>query len=315
MLGSRHEILLYAPEGEPPAGVTLVPCLTDDERQAIFGEDDPNRLPDWPTNEQSLPFNLNVIQNLREQVHHGDIVLLVAGRGAQIITAALPKFLYAEPFVGYEGILDNTHRAFESYAWMHAVYGRKQIKDIAWFDTVIPPFCDLGDFPIVNEGNGEYLLFLGRLIRRKGPHIAAEIAKASGLPLYVAGAGGEMKDGVLYGNGVKLEGVTHLGPVNVQGPRVSHGWSSGLALPDDLPGARRQRCDRGNDGRDAGHHGRLRSFLRNGRAWRQRVPFPNAAGGCRSGKKHRQTGSGKDQSPRRAQLLAGSGRVTVRSLV
>jgi glycosyltransferase involved in cell wall biosynthesis len=102
---------------------------------------------------------------LSEEVNRGDIVLLVAGRGAKIIADALPKNLYAEPFVGYEGILDNTHRAFESYAWMHAVYGRKQIKDIAWFDTVIPPFCDLGDFPILNDGSGEYLLFLGRLIQ------------------------------------------------------------------------------------------------------------------------------------------------------
>lgn len=231
MMRDRFPIVLYAPAGEPPEGVDFFPCLGDDERQSIFGQDDPNRLPDWPTDEQSLPFNLNVIRHLREQVHKGDIVLLVAGYGAKIIVDALPKNLYAEPFVGYQGILDKTHRAFESYAWMHAVYGRKQIKDIAWFDTVIPPFCDLGDFPIVNDGSGDYLLFLGRLIRRKGPHIAAEIAKASRLPLYVAGAGGEMKDGVLYGNGVKLEGVTHIGPVNVQGRALVLAGARALLCP------------------------------------------------------------------------------------
>jgi glycosyltransferase involved in cell wall biosynthesis len=232
MMRDRFPIVLYAPAGEPPDGVDFFPCLSDDERQATFGQDDPNRLPEWPTNEQSLPFNMNVIRHLREEVHRGDIVLLVAGRGAKIIVDALPKNLYAEPFVGYEGILDNTHRAFESYAWMHAVYGRKQIKNIAWFDTVIPPFCDLGEFPILNDGSGDYLLFLGRLIRRKGPHIAAEIAKASGLPLYVAGAGGEMKNGALYGKeGVKLEGVTHIGPVNVQGRALVLAGARALLCP------------------------------------------------------------------------------------
>jgi glycosyltransferase involved in cell wall biosynthesis len=231
MMRDRFPIVLYAPEGEPPDGVDFFPCLSDDERQSIFGQDDSIRLPEWPTHEQSLPFNMTVIRRLSEEVAHGDIVLLVAGRGAKIIVDALPKNLYAEPFVGYEGILDNTHRAFESYAWMHAVYGRKQIKNIAWFDTVIPPFCDLGDFPILNDGSGEYLLFLGRLIRRKGPHIAAEIAKASGLPLYVAGAGGEMKDGVLYGNGVKLENVTHVGPVNVQGRALVLSGARALVCP------------------------------------------------------------------------------------
>lgn len=223
MMGGHHEIILYAPEGDPPAGVTLVPCLTNDERTKIFGQDDPNRLPDWPTDEQSIIFNVNVIKALHERVDVGrDIVLLTAGRTHDLIKRAMPKMLVAEPGVGYAGILDNSHCAFESYAWMHAVYAKRGIKDIRWFDAVIPPYCDPDEFPHLNDGKGKYLLFLGRLIHRKGPHIAIDIAKRCGLPLYVAGAGGKSEltlSGLTKIKGVDVDisgDLKHIGPVDVE---------------------------------------------------------------------------------------------------
>ena len=54
---------------------------------------------------------------------------------------------------------------------------------------MIPNYFDLNDFPVTREGVGDYLMYLGRLIPRKGPHIAAQIADACELPLVVAGAG------------------------------------------------------------------------------------------------------------------------------
>jgi glycosyltransferase involved in cell wall biosynthesis len=216
MMKDRHEILLYAPESVPLDGATLIPCLTDLERQSIFGQDDPNRLPEWPTNEQALRFNLNVITALLDNAGPTDIILLVAGRTQELIARALPKRLIAEPFVGYYGILDRSHCAFESYAHMHSVYARRRIDNIRWFDAVIPPYCDPDEFPHLNDGKGQYLLFLGRLINRKGPHIALDIAKRCGMPLYVAGAGGKMDGNAIVGNGVRLEGdVVHCGPVGI----------------------------------------------------------------------------------------------------
>jgi glycosyltransferase involved in cell wall biosynthesis len=218
MMNDRHDITLYAPEStSPPTRVEFVPCLPEAERVRTFGKDSLNRLPEWPTNEQALTFNLNVIRELSQRAVLGDLVLLTGGYTHEMIARALPNLLFIEPFVGYEGSLEKSHCAFESYAHMHTVYAKRGINDIRWFDAVIPPFADPDEFPHLNEGGGEYLLFLGRLIERKGPHIALEIAKRCGVPLYVAGAGGKLDGETIVGDGVRLEGdVKLIGPVNVE---------------------------------------------------------------------------------------------------
>lgn len=207
MMQHDCEILLYAPEGPDVPGAKLIPCLTNIARVAIFGEDDSGRLPAWPSEEQSAKFNRAAIANLLTHSEPGDLVLLTAGWTHKPIADALRDRICIEPFVGYYGVLGGAVWAgFESYAHMHTVYAKQGVEDIRWFDAVIPPYYDPDEFPHLNDGDGSYLLFLGRLIERKGPHIAAEIAKAAGMKLRVAGPG-EMK----------LDGdVEYLGPVNVK---------------------------------------------------------------------------------------------------
>lgn len=206
MMGDRNEVFLYAPESDPVPGARLIQCLSEHARIAIFGKDDPNRLPDWPTDEQSRLFNLAATAKIAEHADPQNLVLLSGGWTHRPILEALSAMLCAEPFCGYPGIL--TERvAFESYAWMHSVYAKKGIENIRWYDRVIPPFCDPDEFPHLNNGRGDYLLFVGRMIGRKGPHIALQIAKAAKMPLYVAGAGG---DGGFGGD------INYLGPVGIE---------------------------------------------------------------------------------------------------
>jgi glycosyltransferase involved in cell wall biosynthesis len=208
-------VFLYAPEGPPVPGATLVPCLTNDERLATFGGDDPNRLPSWPRDEQSQLFNQRAIEALRERVEPHDLILLTAGWTHKAIADAFPSHICCEPGVGYEGILTN-HCAFESYAWMHHVYAQKGINDGRWFDTVIPNYFDPDDFPFLNNGYGIYLLFVGRLVSRKGPHIASEIANACGIPLVVAGAGGKEVGDDIVAPDVTVKNARYVGPVGVK---------------------------------------------------------------------------------------------------
>lgn len=218
MMGSFYKIMLYAPKGPEVPGATLVHCLTNDERVATFGADDSGRLPAWPTHEQTAQFNKNAVAALTRYSVPSDLVLLTAGATHKSIADALPGRTYIEPGVGYEGIFTN-FCAFESSAWMHHVYAQRGIADGRFFDEVIPNYFDLDDFPIVNSApkEGKYLMFLGRLIARKGLHIAAEIAKAAGMPLLVAGPGGRMKDGKLIGDGVTIEGdIKYVGTLNVE---------------------------------------------------------------------------------------------------
>jgi len=117
--------------------------------------------------------------------------------------------------VGYIGIDERSWAAFESYAWMHTVYGIKGIGDGRAFDQVIPNFFDVSQFSVARKPSCDYLLFVGRCIMRKGPHVAAEIARRVGLPLRVAGPGAQTVEGRVYTQeGVPLgPGVEYVGAV------------------------------------------------------------------------------------------------------
>lgn len=221
MLGGLHEIFLYAPAGNPVSGATLVPCLSNEHRIATFGADDDNRLPEWPNDAQSLQFNLNAAASILERADPHDLVLLSGGLTHLPIQKALSNMVCCESGVGYEGVIGGgVFAAYESHAWRHYVSALRQFRDVRWFDRVIPNYFDSEEFPLLNDGRGDHLLYFGRAIQRKGPHIAWDIAKACGLPLWVAGAGWTQEDGALVGLDVRLEGspdqLKLIGPVNVQ---------------------------------------------------------------------------------------------------
>ena len=228
MLEGICDITLYATEGSDPQGADMVEVLSDAERQTIFGKDDHGRLPAWPTDEQWAVFNANAAQAIKERIDFDkDLVLLTAGWSQHPIAHALPQAICCEPGVGYEGTF-TPFCAFESYAWMHYLYGKRRIgdghwgndigvQDGRWYDTVIPNYFDPDEFPLLNGGEGEYLLFVGRLIRRKGLSAAADIANAAGLPLYVAGAGAtSWSEGEIIAPEVTIRGDVHyVGPVGI----------------------------------------------------------------------------------------------------
>lgn len=221
MMGDSYDIVLYAPESDMVPGVRdQINCLSNVERIATFGLDDDNRLPNWPTDEQSRSFVLRAMAELHNRGAERELVLLSAGETFRAIEKEFPARAMVEPFVGYEGVLrGRVYAAYESYFHMAQVAQKYAVHDIRWYDRVIPPFIDFDDFPLVNSGNGKYLLFLGRLIARKGAHIALQIAEACKLPLIVAGAGGTVSaDGKIVGNGVTLESkkipLSYLGPVS-----------------------------------------------------------------------------------------------------
>lgn len=231
MLGSAHKILVYAPEGPPIEGATLVPCLTNEQRVAIFGADDPNRLPAWPSFADAAIFNHRAANAIRANAGPHDLVLLAGGLTHEAIIRALPKALCCEPFCGYEGILTDKV-AFESNSHRHTVYALRGIIDGRWFDTVIPNFFDPTDFPHLNTGKGDYLLFLGRLIARKGVHVALQIAEACGLPLVVAGAGGKQVGNKIVASEFTLEGnVRYVGPVDIEKRAVLLAGAKALICP------------------------------------------------------------------------------------
>ncbi|HEY1646060.1 MAG TPA: glycosyltransferase, partial [Candidatus Saccharimonadales bacterium] len=96
--------------------------------------------------------------------------------------------------VGYSGVFA-PYLVFESYAWMHSVYGAfNDLNSIMtsfrgrFYDTVIPNYFEVEDFPF-SDKKDDYYLFMGRLIENKGYGIAVDVCKKLNKRLIIAGQG------------------------------------------------------------------------------------------------------------------------------
>lgn len=218
LTGADHTVYLYGGERNDAPCEEHVALISHTERVGWFGEWDANRMPDlgWAASDPWWRlFNARAIIAIAARAKPKDIILCSTGWAQRPITEAFPEMLAVEYGVGYEGIcLERC--AFESYAWMHHVYGLRGIQDGRNYDAVIPNFFDPDDFTF-GGGAGDYLLFLGRVTHRKGVKEAIDIAKASGMRLVVAGPASSARGSV---DEVDLAGCEYVGPV---GPEERRG--------------------------------------------------------------------------------------------
>jgi len=215
-----YEVILYAGEENEAECFEHVPLITRAERVRWFGEHDQNGL--WgnitwnPADECWQLMNARAVHEIRKRISSPrDLLLLGMGSSHQPVANALPALTACEPFVGYEGI-SSRFRAFESHFWRAHVYGRNRLGDGNWYDATIPNYFDPDEFFQV-ESPGDYLLFVGRVTVRKNPHVAADIARALGMRLVVAGPGvTSVEPGRIVADHCVLEGdVEYVGPVGV----------------------------------------------------------------------------------------------------
>ena len=194
MKARGHTVFLYAGEvREAPSDEHIV-CFSEAERQAAVGDKhytdanwDP-AAPHWQA------FNGNVIRELARRAEPQDFICLIGGRSQAAIAEAFPDMLSVEYGVGYSATFAK-YRVFESYAWMHTIYGAEtkgnaSAADGRWFDDVIPGYLDMDQFPVhARNPKEDYYLYIGRLIDRKGYQIAVDVCQALGKQLIVAGPG------------------------------------------------------------------------------------------------------------------------------
>lgn len=211
-------LIVYGTEESKVDSGELVVCLTDAERVRTFGPDNFLVPPKWPSDEEWRRFNAVAAKEVAVRSEPGDLLLLAAGCSQALVAETNPHLIACEPGVGYEGVWA-PHAAFESYAWQHYVYGQRGW-DGRFFDRVIPNYFDVHqDFPHLNDRSGEHLLYVGRVVARKGLQAAADIAAATGRTLYVAGPGPtDWKDGsYISAPEVTIHGDVHyLGVLGVK---------------------------------------------------------------------------------------------------
>lgn len=199
-----HEVFLYAGETVEAPVTELITCVADSKRaeavkavahytQFLFH----GAL--WDE------FNANAIAGIASRIEKEDFICLIGGSAQQPIADAFPAHLAVEFGVGYGGVFAK-YRVFESYAWMHSIYAgwkNPTTADGQFYDAVIPGYLEPEMFPLGDgkgDEQGEYYLFIGRLIDRKGYRIAQEVCQRLGKRLILAGPGEQSGYGEFVGS-------------------------------------------------------------------------------------------------------------------
>lgn len=177
---------------------------------------DHNRLYDVDWVRDFVEYDQKVIPEIRERMSDKDFLCITAGTSHQPVADAIPELMAVETGIGYEGTFAK-YRVFESYAWMHTVYAQQHTVNGLFYDAVIPNFFDPADFPQIPTKPRDHLVWMGRFVERKGPHVAYQIAQACGRQLIMGGQGVlENSPGKIVGAELTIEGpdFAHVGPLD-----------------------------------------------------------------------------------------------------
>lgn len=228
MTARGHEVFLYAGTENEARVTDMTPCISL-RKQKEFGYNGPedylkidfNNDPIWE------PFVNRVISGIKARIQPKDIICLITSEPMRPIMEAFPDNLVVEFGIGYPHTMAK-YRVFESYAWMHYVYGVNR-EDGSDFDAVIPNYFEPEDFPLGKQ-NGDYYLFIGRLTEKKGYQIAIDVCKKLGKKLVVAGPG------VLPRDIGKMKNVEYVGVVGPEERAKLMGGAKAVFIPTQYVG-------------------------------------------------------------------------------
>lgn len=182
-----HEVIHYGAEG------SAVPCEhVDVVSHAVQQETYGNY--DWKKeffrhdiNDLAYKtFNDNATREINARKKYDDFLLVSFGGYQLPIINKVNLHLTAEMGIGYDGYCTK-FRVFESYAWMHYIYGKYNIS-ASFYDAVIPNYFDVNAFTYNDKPNG-YFSYIGRLIHDKGVQTAIDTSRILGKKLKIAGQG------------------------------------------------------------------------------------------------------------------------------
>lgn len=211
-----YRVFLYGSEDFDIENTDIVPetCITKTKQQEFFGGNDHTKkfynITWGPDEEHWQHFNKNAIGKIHKNIKPGDFILTFAGVCQKQVSDFFTGHITVEAGIGYTGVFSK-FKVYESYAWMHFVHGLTNNDNGDFYETVIPNYWDPSEFPFTVE-RGDYFLYIGRLIDRKGYRIAQEVCEKLGKKLILAGqVGDEGFSG--YGEHIGTVGVEERGEI------------------------------------------------------------------------------------------------------
>lgn len=178
MTDAGHEVIHYGAEGSNPVCAEHVDVLSDEIQQKVYGHINWREGFFSPSKDDLAykTFNANAIREVIRRKRSGDFLIVSMGHWHRPVTDNVKDIIPVELGIGYSGCYLK-HKVFESYAWMHHIYGqlspRKQANG-QWYDAVIPNYYNPEDF-IFSDKKEDYFLLIARLIPRKGANIAQQV--------------------------------------------------------------------------------------------------------------------------------------------
>lgn len=213
LMNAGHTVYAYGAESSDIKCTEFVQVVSLSDIRNSFGDGD-NRFPwgynseksfyrtDWnqPPSSATIIFYANAIKEINKRKKDDDFLLCTMGNWNKPIADGVNLFLTCEPGIGYTGSWTK-YRAFESSYMQNFTYGKYSTVDSPSgnnYDVVIPNYFNVTDFKF-QERKGDYFLYIGRMIVRKGILTAVEVCKKLGAKLILAGQGGRVENGIFYG--------------------------------------------------------------------------------------------------------------------
>lgn len=185
MMDRGHEVYLYGSEQNDAPCTEHIVCISRNVFKGHFLEASHNQnTPHWKE------FTSGAIFALEKRARQKDFLCVSFGLAHKPIADAMEDMLFPVEYgIGYHETFAK-FRVFESYAFMHTKYGaeRGSDSDGVWYDDVINGCFDPTLFKMADK-KSDFLLYLGRMVDRKGVRVAVEIAEACGRRLIGAGPG------------------------------------------------------------------------------------------------------------------------------
>jgi glycosyltransferase involved in cell wall biosynthesis len=144
-----------------------------------------------PAKPSTMKFYTSCIEHINKIKKPDDFLLCSQGNYHKPIADSVKLFLTCESGIGYRGSVKDWYRAFESHHIQSYTYGSETPygdRNGSYYDRVIPNYFDPNDI-MYSDKKENYVLFIGRMIKRKGLLTAYLAAKAVGIKLIMVGQG------------------------------------------------------------------------------------------------------------------------------
>jgi len=183
-----YHVTLYASEENDAPCDELVTVITKEEQTTILNglEYQHAALTNFAAPLWTLSNN-RTIKEISKRKQARDFICIIGGTSQEPVARAHPDLMSVEYSIGYVSSFSQ-YRVYESHIWRSMTHGYEHQIDGRFFDDVIPLFFDPSEFTF-REKKDDFVLYVGRLIPKKGLSIACQAATKAGLPLKVIGHG------------------------------------------------------------------------------------------------------------------------------